>query len=70
MVKIMTKHYAYRMHHDVGFAPHIEDKYAIISGCKNSKCKIGSPTYKKNIEESAEKGSWIIGIGGDPTPKN
>lgn len=63
----MCKHYAYRVEHDVNFAPHIVGDIAMISGCKHSKLKPGSPNYRKNIEESVEEGSWIIGIGGNNT---
>jgi hypothetical protein len=52
----MPKHYAYRMKHDTGFAPHIYQELCTLSGCK-----------KTTIEVWAEKGSWVIGIGGKRT---
>ncbi len=58
----MPKNYAYRMYHDKGFAPNIKYGICTLSGCKNSK-----NGKRRNIEESAEKGSWIIGIGGNNT---
>jgi len=58
----MAKHYVYRIRCDTGFAPHIEGDICTLSGCKNSK-----DGKRKNIEESAEKGSWVVGIGGNET---
>ncbi len=52
----MPKHYAYRMKHDTGFAPHIDQEMCTLSGCK-----------KTTIEVWAERGSWVIGIGGKRT---
>ena len=57
-------HYVYRMDHDTGFAPKIKDRVCTWSGCK-SRAKNG----RRNIEELAEKGSWVIGIGGNNTGK-
>ncbi|GAH34052.1 unnamed protein product [marine sediment metagenome] len=56
--------YVYRMDHDTGFAPKIKDGVCTLSGCK-SQAKNG----RRNIEELAEKGSWVIGIGGNNTAK-
>jgi hypothetical protein len=52
----MSKHYAYRMKHDTGFAPHIDRDLCTLSGCK-----------KTTVEKWAEQGSWVIGIGGKHT---
>ncbi len=60
----MPKHYVYRMNHDTGYAPKIQGKLCTLAGCKYSKTG-----KKRNIEESAEKGSWVIGIGGNRTTK-
>jgi len=60
---IKVKNYSYRMHHDTGFAPQIHDDICILSGCKY-KGKYG------NIENWANKGSIIIGIGGNMTKKS
>jgi len=46
------------MDHDTGFAPHIENKICVVSGCK-----------KNTIEKWAKRGSWVIGIGGNKTGK-
>ena len=56
------KNYVYRMHHDTGFAPNTSYNICSMTGCKNSK-----NGKRKNIEESAERGSWVIGIGGNYT---
>ncbi len=61
----MAKNYVYRMDHDRGFAPNTKYGICTLSGCKNKKTKDG----KRNIEELAEKGSWISGIGGNKTGK-
>lgn len=53
------------MTHDRGFAPNIKYGICTLSGCKNDKSG-----RKKNIEESATKGSWVIGIGGKNTGKS
>jgi len=58
----MAKNYVYRMHHDTGFAPHIEGSQCFLSGCKCSKTN-----NRRNIEEAATQESWIIGIGGNQT---
>lgn len=58
----MIKNYVYRMHHDTGFAPHIDGNLCFLSGCKYSKTG-----KRKNIEEAALPDSWIIGIGGNKT---
>ncbi|MCZ7400712.1 MAG: hypothetical protein O8C61_00650 [Candidatus Methanoperedens sp.] len=60
----MGKNYVYRMDHDNGFAPNTSFGICSLTGCKNSKNR-----KKKNIEESAEPGSWVIGIGGKGTKK-
>jgi hypothetical protein len=49
----MTKNYAYRMDHDTGFAPNTGFGICTLSGCKFT-----------TVERWAEKGSWVIGIGG------
>lgn len=54
----MHKNYVYRMDHDTGFAPNIQDNICTLSGCK-----------KDTIEKWASQGSWIIGIGGKRTGK-
>jgi hypothetical protein len=55
----MARNYAYRMDHDTGFAPHVEnDCFCSLSGCKDT-----------TIEVWAEEGSWVIGIGGNGTGK-
>ena len=54
----MPKHYVYRLDHDTGFAPNIEYRICTLSGCK-----------KTTIERWAERGSWVIGIGGNNTGK-
>lgn len=59
----MGKNYVYRMDHDTGFAPNTSFGICSLTGCKNSNGK------RKNIEESAERGSWVIGIGGNNTGK-
>ncbi len=56
------QHFVYRVDHDTGFAPHIEDGVCSLCGCKYKKSQ-------RNIEELADKGSWIIGIGGNNTTK-
>jgi len=63
-VKDAPNNYVYRMDHDTGFAPNTEYNICTLSGCKNSK-----NGKRKNIEESAAKGSWVIGIGGNKTGK-
>lgn len=57
-VRKIPKHYVYRMDYDTGFAPNTEHGICTLSGCK-----------KSTIERWAEKGSWVIGIGGDNTGK-
>ena len=54
----MPKNYIYRMDHDTGFAPNIKYGICTLCGCK-----------KTIIEKHAEKGSWVIGIGGNGTGK-
>jgi len=61
------KLYVYRVQHDENFAPHFEKDYCFLSGCKNSYKRCGF--LVRNIEELAESGSWIIGIGGVKTTK-
>lgn len=56
---IMTKNYVYRMDHDTGSAPRIEnDTFCFLSGCKMN-----------TIESWAQKGGWVMGIGGNGTHK-
>ena len=59
----VPKHYLYRMDHDTGFAPNVKYNICTLCGCKNKK------SSKRNIEELAAKGSWVIGIGGNKTGK-
>jgi hypothetical protein len=54
----MPKHYVYRMDHDVNFAPNVDYGVCTLCGCK-----------KDNIETWAERGSWVVGIGGNGTGK-
>jgi hypothetical protein len=54
----MPKNYIYRTDHDTGFAPNIKYGICTLCGCK-----------KTVIEKHAEKGSWVIGIGGNSTGK-
>ncbi len=54
----MPKHYVYRMDHDTGFAPNVNYGLCSLAGCKQN-----------TVEKNAEKGSWIIGIGGNNTGK-
>jgi hypothetical protein len=55
----VVKHYAYRMDHDTGFAPHVspDARQCALCGCS------------RTIEHGARPGSWIIGIGGNDTNK-
>lgn len=53
----MPRHYAYTLDHDKGFAPNVDYGICSLSGC--------NPT----VEKGAEKGSWVIGIGGNRTHK-
>ena len=55
----MRNNYIYRMDHDTGYAPNTSFRICSMTGCKNSKTG-----KKRNIEELAEQGSWVIGIGG------
>lgn len=52
----IVKNYVYRMTHDTGFAPNVRYSICTLSGCK-----------KTTIEVWAQKGSWVIGIGGNGT---
>lgn len=56
-----VKNYVYRMDHDTGLAPNTSYKLCSLTGCKNRKSK------RKNIEELAQPGSFVIGIGGKGT---
>ena len=47
------RHYVYRMDHDTGFAPRIRSGYCLLCGCKST-----------TVERWAQRGSWIVGIGG------
>lgn len=58
----MGKNYVYRMDHDTGFAPNTSFGICSLTGCKNSKSG-----KRRNVEELAERGSWVIGIGGKGT---
>jgi len=49
-------HYAYRVDHDLGFAPHISKSICTVCGCKST-----------TVERWAKKGSWVIGFGGANT---
>jgi len=52
----MARNYVYRMDHDTGFAPNVNNNICSLSGCK-----------KTTVEKWAQKGSWVIGIGGKNT---
>jgi hypothetical protein len=54
----MPNHYAYRLDHDTGFAPHIVNGICTLCGCKTT-----------TIEQWAQPVSWIVGIGGNGTGK-
>ena len=54
----MPKNYIYRVDHDTGFAPNIASGLCSLCGCK-----------KITIEQWSQKGSWVIGIGGNNTGK-
>lgn len=54
----MPRHYIYRMDHDTGYAPRLLGKICFLCGCK-----------KTTVEQWAEKGSWVLGIGGSGTGK-
>ncbi len=54
----MAKNYIYRMDHDTGFAPNTKYGICTLSGC-----------MKTTVELRAEKGSWVVGIGGKGTGK-
>lgn len=54
----LSRHYVYRMDHDTGFAPNIEYGICSLSGCK-----------RNTVEKWANRGSWVIGIGGKGTGK-
>jgi hypothetical protein len=56
--RIATKHYAYRLDHDTGFAPHVSGALCTLCGCKTT-----------TIEVWASPGSWVVGIGGKGTGK-
>ncbi len=62
----MPKNYAYRIDRDTGFAPNTDYGVCSLTGCKNKKTLEG----RRNIEELAESGSWVIGIGGNNTGKS
>ena len=49
----MSKHYIYRLDHDLGFAPNAGYGICTLCGCKTH-----------SIEAWAKPGSWVIGIGG------
>ncbi len=55
----ISKNYVYRIDHDTGFAPNVKYGICTLSGCK-----------KTTIEQWAQKGSWVIGIGGNNTGKS
>jgi hypothetical protein len=55
----MAKHYIYRVDHDRGFAPNVEYGICTLCGCKIN-----------TIESWAQKGSWVIGVGGNGTGKS
>ena len=56
--RVTTKHYAYRLDHDTGFAPHVAAKVCTLCGCKST-----------TVEAWARPGSWVVGIGGNGTGK-
>lgn len=53
-----ARHYAYRMDHDLGFAPHLNRSVCTLCGCKMT-----------TVERWASPGSWVVGIGGNGTGK-
>jgi hypothetical protein len=57
--RAIVKHYVYRLDHDTGFAPHIGQGVCTLCGCKTN-----------TIEAWAQKGSWVVGIGGKGTHKS
>lgn len=52
----MPNNYIYRIAHDTGFAPNTSGGICSLCGCKRT-----------SIEKWAQKGSWVIGIGGNNT---
>ncbi len=54
----MPRHYIYRIDHDTGYAPRLAGRICFLCGCKNT-----------TVEQWAEKGSWVIGLGGNGTGK-
>jgi hypothetical protein len=56
--QITAKHYAYRLDHDRGFAPHVTEEVCTLCGCKCT-----------TVEAWARPGSWVVGIGGNGTGK-
>jgi hypothetical protein len=52
----MVKNYVYRMDHDTGFAPNTGFGLCTLCGCKAT-----------TVERWAQKGGWVIGIGGKGT---
>ena len=52
--------YSYVVEHDTGKAPNPYFGCCTLCRCKFRKCA----TSRKNIVEKAEKGDWVIGIGG------
>ena len=55
----MVRNYVYRVDHDIGFAPNVDQAICTLSGCKTN-----------TVERWAKKGSWVIGIGGKKTGKS
>lgn len=56
--RVTSKHYAYRLDHDTGFAPHVVAGVCTLCGCKRT-----------TVEAWAQPGSWVVGIGGNGTGK-
>jgi hypothetical protein len=56
MEREMPRHYVYRMDHDTGFAPNTDYGVCTLGGCKVT-----------TVERWADKGGWVIGIGGNGT---
>lgn len=56
--RVVSKHYAYRLDHDTGFAPHVMRGMCTLCGCKMT-----------TVEAWATPGSWVVGIGGKGTGK-
>ena len=54
----MARHYIYRIDHDEGYAPNVDFGICTLCDCK-----------KTTVEKWAQRGSWVVGIGGNNTRK-